>query len=142
MTSWHESGTLDTTLRLALAFLLVLPLAWERERRPHAAGLRTYPLLSACICGVMLLAGQAHPGADMQSFAFQGVLTGIGFVASGAIMKSPDGVHGMRTAVTLWVTGAVGVGVAHRISEISAVLSLTSALALWAPQPTSGRRPS
>lgn len=130
--SWQPGTTLDAVMRLALAFALVVPLAWERQRNWHA-GLRAYPLLSACICGVMLLARHAQPGPDMQSFAFQGVLGGIGFVASGAILQSSDGVRGMRTAVTLWTTGAIGAGVAHMATEISAALSLASTLALWVP---------
>ena len=47
-----------------------------------------------------------------QADVFYGVLSGIGFVASGAVLKSPEGAGGMSTAVSLWVTGAIGAGVA------------------------------
>lgn len=129
----NEHPVLDATLRLGLAFLLVLPVGWERERRSHSAGLRTYPLLSMCVCGFLLLAQRAAGGPGEQADVFYGVLTGIGFVGSGAIVKSAKGTSGMSTAVSLWVTGAIGAGVAYGSPLISAALSLMSVLALWAP---------
>ena len=129
----NDHPVLDAILRLGLAFLLVLPLGWERERRSRSAGLRTYPLLSVCVCGFLLIAQGAAGGPGEQADVFYGVLSGIGFVGSGAIMKSAEGVDEMSTAVSLWVTGAIGAGVAYGSPLISVALSLMSALALWAP---------
>lgn len=129
----NDHPVLDAILRLGLAFLLVLPLGWERERRSRSAGLRTYPLLSVCVCGFLLLAQRAAGGPTEQADVFYGVLSGIGFVGSGAIMKSAEGASGMSTAVSLWVTGAIGAGVAYGSTLVSAALSLMSVLALWAP---------
>jgi putative Mg2+ transporter-C (MgtC) family protein len=136
----HDQAILDAARRLALAFLLVLPLGWEREQRSRSAGLRTYPLLSVCICGFLLLARKAAGGASEQADVFFGVVNGIGFVASGAILKSPERARGMSTAVSLWVTGAIGVGVACGAPLISTALSLMSVLVLWAPSLAKGRR--
>jgi putative Mg2+ transporter-C (MgtC) family protein len=135
----HDRPVLDATVRLVLAFLLVLPLGWEREQRSRSAGLRTYPLLSVCACGFLLLAQRAAGGPGEQADVFFGVLNGIGFAGSGAIVKSPEGARGMRTAVSLWVTGAIGVSVACASPLISAALSLMSVLALWTPS-LAGRR--
>ncbi len=129
----NDHPVLDAILRLGLAFLLALPLGWERERRSRSAGLRTYALLSVCVCGFLLLAQRAAGGPAEQADVFYGVLSGIGFVGSGAIMKSAEGAGGMSTAVSLWVTGAIGAGVAYGSPLISAALSLMSVLALWAP---------
>ena len=93
--------------------LLALPLGWEREQRSRSAGLRTYPLLSVCVCGFLLLAQSTAGGPTEQADVFYGVLIGIGFVGSGAIVKSPERARGMSTAVSLWVTGAIGAGVAY-----------------------------
>jgi putative Mg2+ transporter-C (MgtC) family protein len=137
----HDHPILDAVLRLALAFVLVLPLGWQRERRSRSAGLRTYPLLSACICGFFLVARTAAGGPSAEADVFYGVLGGIGFVGAGAIVKSPESARGMSAAVTLWVTGAIGAGVAYGLPAISAALALTSALTQW----TTGapaRRPS
>jgi putative Mg2+ transporter-C (MgtC) family protein len=136
----QEHPILDAIFRLALAFLLVLPLGWEREQRSRSAGLRTYPLLSVCVCGFLLLAQRGGGGPSEQADVFFGVLNGIGFVGSGAIVKSPERARGMSTAVSLWVTGAIGVGVAYRSPLISASLSLMSVLALWAPSLAMRRR--
>jgi putative Mg2+ transporter-C (MgtC) family protein len=69
-----------------------------------------------------------------------GLLTGIGFVASGALTRSSGAANGMSTAVTLWVTGAIGAGVAYGIPLVSAALSLISVLALWVPSLVRRRR--
>lgn len=130
---WHDDPMLDVAGRLALAFLLVLPLGWEREQRSRSAGLRTYPLLSVCVCAFLLVAQNAAGGSAEQADVFYGVLSGIGFVGSGAIVKSADRARGMDTAVSLWVTGAIGVGVAYGSQLLSAALSLITALALWGP---------
>jgi putative Mg2+ transporter-C (MgtC) family protein len=126
-------ATLEGALRLALALVLALPLGWEREQRSSAAGLRTYPLVSACVCGFLLLAQQRAGGAQEQADVFYGVLSGIGFVGSGAVLESPEGARGMSTAVSLWLTGAIGAGVAYETPLISATLSLVSLMALAGP---------
>jgi putative Mg2+ transporter-C (MgtC) family protein len=132
MTLDHH-GTLSAAIRLALALVLALPLGWERERHARSAGLRTYPLVSACVCGFLLLARQRAGGPGEEADVFYGVLSGIGFVGSGAVFKSPDGARGMSTAVSLWMTGAIGAGVAYETPLISAALSLLSIVALSAP---------
>jgi putative Mg2+ transporter-C (MgtC) family protein len=123
---------LHSVWRLALAFLLVLPLGWEREHRSRSAGLRTYPLVSACVCGFLLVAQKSAGGTGEQADVFYGVLSGIGFVGSGVIMKSPAGAAGMATAVSLWVAGAIGAGVAYELPLISTALSLIVVLSLSA----------
>jgi putative Mg2+ transporter-C (MgtC) family protein len=135
----HDPPIFDLALRLAIAFLLALPLGWEREQRSRSAGLRTYPLLSVSVCSFLLLA-QSGWGPSEQADVFYGVLGGIGFVGAGAIMKSTGRAAGMSTAVSLWVTGAIGAGVAYGRPLISAALMLMSALALRMPSPMRLRR--
>jgi putative Mg2+ transporter-C (MgtC) family protein len=65
--------------------LLALPLGWERERQSRSTDLRTYPLRSVCICGVLLLAQRRAGGPSEQADVFFGILDGIGFVSSGAL---------------------------------------------------------
>ena len=129
----QDHAILDGALRLALAFLLVIPLGWEREQESRSAGLRTYPLLSVCVCGFLLLAQSTMEDPSEQADVLYGVLSGIGFVGSGAIVKSPENAGGLSTAVSLWVTGAIGAGVAYGIPLVSATLSLMSVATLWAP---------
>jgi putative Mg2+ transporter-C (MgtC) family protein len=124
---------LDAILRLGLSFLLVLPLAWEREQRSRSGGLRTYALLSMTVSGFLLLAQRTGAGPSEQADAFYGVLFGLGLVCSGAILRSREHVRGLSTAVGLWVSGAIGAGVAYGNVALSAAVSLLSVMALWAP---------
>lgn len=128
-----DHPTFDAALRLGLSCLLVLPLGWEREEHARSAGLRTYPLLSAGVCGFLLLGQRAAGGLSGQADIFYGVLNGIGFVGSGAILKTEDGAAGLSSAVSLWVAGAIGASVAFGATLIAAALALLSTLALSAP---------
>jgi putative Mg2+ transporter-C (MgtC) family protein len=137
-----DLSLLDMVLPLALALLLALPLGWDRAQRSRSAGLRTYPLLSVCACAFLLLAQELAGDASAQADVFFGLLSGIGFVASGALLQSTDRARGMNTAVSLWLTGAIGAGVAYGGPVISAALTLGSLVALRAPKPRArGRGP-
>lgn len=134
--------TLEAALRLALAFLLGLPLGWVREGRSRSAGLRTYPLLSLCACSFLLVARTAAEGPSALADAFYGLITGIGFVGSGALVKSPEqrADDGMASLVSLWLTGAIGAGVAYGSPLISVAVSSLSLLTLWGPGSSRGSR--
>jgi putative Mg2+ transporter-C (MgtC) family protein len=135
-----DLSALDVILRLAAAFLLAVPLGWDREQRSRSAGLRTYPLLAVCACGFLVLAQEIAADASAQADAFYGLLTGIGFVGAGAMVRSTDHARGMSTAVSLWVTGAIGAGVAYGSPQLSAALTLLTLVALRAPKARAGRR--
>jgi putative Mg2+ transporter-C (MgtC) family protein len=128
-----DHPVLVPVLRLALALLLALPVGWELDQRRRSAGLRTYALLSVTVCGFLLLAQRTAGGPSGQADAFYGVLLGMGFVGSGAVVRSPEHGHGLGTAVSLWVTGAIGAGVAYGNALVSTAVSLITVAALWAP---------
>jgi putative Mg2+ transporter-C (MgtC) family protein len=128
-----EHPVLVPVLRLALALLLALPLGWDRDQRRRSAGLRTYALLSVTVCGFLLVAQRTPGGPAEQADAFYGVLLGIGFVGSGAIVRSPQEARGLSAAVSLWVTGAIGAGVAYGNALLSTAVSLITVVAFGAP---------
>lgn len=110
--------------RLVIAFVLALPVAWDRERAERTLGLRTFPLVAVASTGYLLLARAivaADPGA--QARFFQGLMTGIGFLGGGAIVKRGLDVHGAATAASIWNTAAVGAAVAYGKFEIAILLS-------------------
>jgi putative Mg2+ transporter-C (MgtC) family protein len=116
---------------LALAFLLALPIAWEREQKARSAGLRTFPLVAMAACGYVLVALRVlgnEPQA--QARVIEGLMTGIGFIGGGAILKSRATVHGTATAASIWNTGALGAAVAYGLFEIALVLSLVNFVTL------------
>jgi putative Mg2+ transporter-C (MgtC) family protein len=67
---------------------------------------------------------------DAESRVIQGIVTGIGFIGGGAILKSGDTVSGTATAASIWATGLIGVSVAADRFEIAFVLSMLVLLTL------------
>jgi putative Mg2+ transporter-C (MgtC) family protein len=97
---------------LAFAFLLATPIGWDREQKARSAGLRTFPLVALASCGFVQASENllAH-SPDGMAKVVEGLITGIGFIGGGAILKHGTSVHGTATAASLWATGAVGVSV-------------------------------
>jgi putative Mg2+ transporter-C (MgtC) family protein len=99
--------------RLLTAAFLGAVLGFERELRHKSAGLRTNILItigSALFTLMSFELAADAPGADPGRVAAQ-IVTGIGFLGAGAIMRTDSGIHGLTTAATVWVNAAVGVAV-------------------------------
>ena len=113
--------------RLAIAFVLALPVAWDRERAERTLGLRTFPLVAMASAGYLLLAQTiCADDAAAQARFFQGLMTGVGFLGGGAIVKRGLNVHGTATAASIWNTAAMGAAVAYGLFEIALLLSLVN----------------
>ena len=115
---------------LLVAFVLALPLGWDRESRSRSAGLRTFPLVALGSCAYMLTGVDVLGSTDGNSRVMYGILTGIGFIGGGAILKDRGTVAGTATAASIWNTGAIGVAVAWGRYEIAIALSLLNFLTL------------
>jgi len=109
---------------LLLAFLFALPVGWDRERSTRTMGVRTFPLVAVAACGFVML-GREVFGDDGSAHArlLQGLMTGVGFLGGGAILKNGNRVHGTATAASIWGTAAIGAAAAHGRFEIAIVLS-------------------
>jgi putative Mg2+ transporter-C (MgtC) family protein len=97
--------------RLLLAAVLGGALGFERELRQKSAGLRTNILIaigSALFTLMSYELGAGIAGADPGRVAAQ-IVTGIGFLGAGAIIRRDGDIHGLTTAATIWVNAAVGV---------------------------------
>jgi putative Mg2+ transporter-C (MgtC) family protein len=117
--------------QLGIAFLLALPIAFNREhgsRRARGAGLRTFPLVTIASCAFMLVATSVYDGSEAEARVMYGVITGIGFIGGGAIVKEAGRVGGTATAAGIWITGAIGISVAYARYEIALTLSVLSFL--------------
>lgn len=119
---WQQ--ILSSLIQLAIAYALAFPIGWDRERGTRSAGLRTFPLVAMAACGFMLTGISALEGDEAHARVMYGVITGIGFIGGGAILKSKGNVLGTATAASLWNTGAIGVAVAWQVYEIAIVLSI------------------
>ncbi len=109
---------------LVIAFILAFPLGWDREQRTQSAGLRTFPLVAVGACAYMLTGIYVLDSTDAEARILHGVLTGIGFIGGGAILKEYGTVAGTATASSIWNTGAIGVAVAWDRYEIALLLSV------------------
>jgi putative Mg2+ transporter-C (MgtC) family protein len=126
-----EWGLMLTTLsQIGSAYLLALPVAWDREHEARSAGIRTFPLVSVAACGYMLVGIQVLDSTDAESRVLYGIITGMGFIGGGSILKSKGSVTGTATAASLWMTGAIGIAVAFHRYEIAIVMALLNFLTL------------
>lgn len=117
--------------KIIFAYVLALPIGWEREQVQHSVGLRTFPLVAMASCGYVLLADTMAGGDQAaRSRIIQGLTTGIGFIGGGAIMRGRGNVHGTATAASIWNTGVIGAAIAESRYEIALILSLMNLITL------------
>ncbi len=100
-------------IRLLLAAVLGGVLGYERERRGKPAGIRTHMLVCIGAALFILIPQQAGISSEEMSRVIQGVITGIGFLCAGSIIKGNDEEHlsGLTSAAGIWLTAAIGVAV-------------------------------
>ncbi len=135
MTIVNLSGRelLELLLSLVASYLLALPLGWERKGSSEAhVGLRVFPLVSVSSCAYLFLGQRLFSGTSSseQSDVLQGLMTGIGFVGAGAIVKERGEAHGIATAAAVWTTGGIGASVAYGYYVIAAALCVLSLVIL------------
>ena len=116
-------------IRLLAATLLGAIVGFERERARKPAGLRTHTLVCVGTAVFVLVCGEVGITSDGLSRVIQGIITGIGFIGAGSILKVSDQhqIRGLTTAAAVWMTAAIGVSVglgAIGIAALSTVLAL------------------
>ena len=129
--TWDTEQAISHLIALAVAYALALPIGWNREREERSAGLRTFPLVAMASCGFVMIATEVlGPDSQQHSRILEGLMTGIGFVGGGAILKQGDRAKGTATAASLWATGAIGAAVGYGQLDIAVILSLFTVLTL------------
>lgn len=118
------------------AYMLALPIGWNREKEERSAGLRTFPLVAIASCG-LIQASESLTADNPEAMAriVEGLITGMGFIGGGAILRLKDSVKGTATAASLWVTGAIGAAVGLGSYDVAVMLSLVTLATLWAMSP-------
>ena len=108
----------DIALRCGLALVCGAVIGLNRDLHHKGAGLRTFSLVALGTAGItigMLMSIQPHP--DNVGRVAQGVLTGIGFLGAGVILRGPDGIHvtGLTTAAAIWFVSGLALlcGLGH-----------------------------
>ena len=133
-------GGWDALLRLALAGLLGAAVGFERELRDREAGIRTHLLVSlgsalfTIVSAYGFHAFLTHGGtvvrADPTRIAAQ-IVTGIGFLGAGAIIREGLSVRGLTTAATLWVVAAIGMSCGAGYYWPALATTVLTIFALW-----------
>jgi len=109
------SGIADMALRLGAALIVGSILGLNRELNGKPAGLRTHALVclgaaTAALISIHSSTGVMTTDANAISRIIQGILTGIGFLGAGVILRDPAGhITGLTTAATIWVCAVLGV---------------------------------
>ena len=112
---------------LVVAYVLALPIAWDRERNERSAGLRTFPLVALAACGFIQAAETVtRENAEATARIVEGIINGVGFIGGGAILVGKASIRGTATAASLWATGAIGAAVGLGAYETAVVLSIAT----------------
>ena len=118
--------------RLLLAAVLGAAVGLEREIHDHPAGMRTHLLVSLGAAGftVLSIAGFPSAGADPARVAAQ-IVTGIGFLGAGAILKQGVTITGLTTAASLWVVAAIGMAAGAGAWVTALTITVIAVVSLW-----------
>lgn len=133
---WDDS--LDHLVHLLVAFVLALPIGWHRAREEQSAGLRTFPLVAMASCGLVQTAiSVIGASVPLNATILAGVVTGVGFIGAGAIIKQGDSTTGHATAASIWTVGIMGAAVGYGYYDIGIILTVANlaVLMLRAPFP-------
>jgi putative Mg2+ transporter-C (MgtC) family protein len=119
-------------LALGTAYLLALPIGWNRETAERSAGLRTFPLVAIATCGIVQATEHIlHGHPEGTARIIEGLMTGMGFIGGGAILKQDNSVRGTATAASLWATGATGAAVGLGAYDVAVMISAFTFVTLW-----------
>ena len=126
----------EMILRLLLAVVLGAIIGYQRERVGKAAGLRTHALIS--VGAALFTIGSLYGfgvGVDPSRVA-AGIVTGIGFLGAGAIIRRGEGViEGLTTAATIWAVAGIGLAAGAGLYILSAVTTVIILIVLFLPHP-------
>jgi putative Mg2+ transporter-C (MgtC) family protein len=118
-------------IALIIAYGLALPIGWDREKSTRSAGLRTFPLVALASCGfIQATETMLADSPEGTARVVEGLITGIGFIGGGAILKEGLSVHGTATAASIWATGAIGTAVGLGALDVAIAIALLTFLTL------------
>lgn len=113
----------DSVISLFTAFVLGALIGYERQYRQRNAGLRTNVLVAIGAAAFVDIANRLH-GHDGAVHVIAYVVSGIGFLGAGVLMKDKGNISGLNTAATLWASAAVGASAGADLIVESLVITL------------------
>jgi putative Mg2+ transporter-C (MgtC) family protein len=128
-------GDFVLVARAALAAILGFIIGWERESRGSPAGDRTYAMVALGSAAFTAVGVESFPATAEKLIA--GVVTGVGFLGAGMIMREGTNVRGLTTAASIWAVASIGVVVGAGEYLIGTFLAALIFLILtWERRPT------
>lgn len=118
---WNLEALMST--RTLLAVFLGALIGWEREQHGREAGIRTYASVSLGACVFGLISSHVTGGSNPHVIS-AGVVTGVGFLGAGVILREQGRIVGLTTAATLWSTASVGLAIAYGMYTLGALAAL------------------
>ena len=118
---WNQEALM--ALRAVVAVLLGGFVGWERQWHGREAGIRTYAAVALGACVFALISTHVTTGNNPHVIA-AGVVTGIGFLGAGVILRDQGHVVGLTTAATLWATASVGLATGYGMYTLAVLVSL------------------
>jgi putative Mg2+ transporter-C (MgtC) family protein len=122
LTSFDPAALVNSAVCLAAAFVLGTLIGAERQYRQRSAGLRTNALVAVGAAAFVDFGIRVYGSQSTQVMAY--VVSGIGFLGAGAIMREGVNVRGLNTAATLWCSAAVGAAAGAGLIAEAALLTL------------------
>ncbi len=118
----------DALIRLAVAIVLSGVVGVERYLSGKPAGVRTYMLVGMGVTLFLIVAQMS--GLDVGRVS-AGVITGVGFLGAGAIIRQQGEVLGLTTAASIWAVAGIGIAVARGLWVLAIVVAFTVLIILW-----------
>lgn len=130
--------TTEILIKLCIAVVCGGLVGLERDIHHKAAGFRTHILVCLGATVFTILSSEFHQIIDGQDYfshdparISSAIVTGIGFIGAGAVMKSGYGVHGITTAASLWISAAIGMAIGIGFFEIAVVSTFLALFTLF-----------
>lgn len=137
---WEEltSGLPDSRqlihviIRLIGAVVLGALIGFQRERAGKPAGLRTHILVTVGTCVFVLACSNFGMSSDGLSRVIQGIITGIGFIGAGSILKLNEqrDIRGLTTAAGIWITAAIGIAIGLGVLGVAILATVLTLIVL------------
>ncbi len=127
----------EDILKLIITALVAILIGYDREKRNKAAGIRTNMIVGMIACLIMIISiriansdvGMSN-NADPARLAAQ-VISGIGFLGAGTIIKQQDKIEGLTTAASLWAVAGLGLAIGYGLYTLSIAAALIIFIALF-----------
>jgi putative Mg2+ transporter-C (MgtC) family protein len=125
-------GKIDVQSMLSMVIAVVLGalIGIEREVHGKPAGLRTNALICMGAAAFMVIAQRIGLAPDAISRMTAGIVTGVGFIGGGAVLRDRTNISGVTTAATIWVVTSIGIACGMRLYDMAVSITVLSLIVL------------